>query len=180
MCKSVRYCSVNVNECVNECREPDMNGKRICQGLLLLLSAALLAACLPETSQIPRQVQAEWPEQHLLFIADSRMGRVNAFFLGNGAPIYFARTKHASRASVRDLQLDALRGQLWVLGDDGVSVYEARHLELEQHIPVNTQDISALRLEADTVMLLGASGEPVGQVDRRAFAASRRFPVRRG
>jgi len=157
-----------------------MNGKRLCQSLLLLFASALLAACQPETSLAARQVQAAWPEQHLLFIADSRMGRVNAFFLGNGAPVFFAQTRSGGRASVRDLQLDVARGQLWVLGDDGVSVYDARRLQLEQQIPVNTQDISALRLEADTVMLLGASGEPVGQVDRRAFAASVRFPARRG
>jgi hypothetical protein len=158
-----------------------MFGRRFFSFPLYALVGVVLAAC--EPAQVPRQQLVEWSGQSLLFIADSRIGRVRSFFLGNGAPVYFAQTRGVGRASVRDLQLDAPRGQLWVLGDAGVDVHEARGLALQKHFTLDARDardVSALRIEADRVVLVSATGEEVGQIDSRTLLASWRLPPGRG
>lgn len=149
-----------------------MPWSRISKYLLLLVALPLQVACVPETGTTARQHVIEWPEQHLLFIADSRVGRVRSFFLGNGAPVSFAETRGVGRISVRDLQLDSQRGQLWVLGDDGVSVYDAHGLKLLRRIPLGAERVSSLRVESDCVLLLAVSGKQVGQIEHRSAFAS--------
>ena len=122
----------------------------------------------------------EWPEQHLLFVADSQQGKVQSFFLGNGAPVPFAQTHDPQRSSVRDLQLDTQRGQLWVLGDNGISVHKARGLILQKHIVLDAQRVSALRIDEGCVWLLDDTGERIGQIDRRMLVTRWFSPTRRG
>ena len=156
-----------------------MPGRHLSHYSLLACLALLLTACLPADEISLRQSVREWPEQRLVFIADSRLGRVQSFHLGGGAPVPFALTHGNQRASVSDLQLDAQRGQLWVLGDDGVSVYDARRLVLQKRVLFDTQNISALRIEAGRIVLIAKSGEQVGQIDSTTLAASGRLLGRR-
>ena len=125
-----------------------MSGRRICQYSLLALGAYLLVACQSADQLIAAQRVVEWPEQHLVYIADSRTGQVRSFFLGNGAPVLFAQTRSAQRTSVRDLRLDSQHNQLWVLGEGSVDIYDARGLVLQKHLPLDAQDVSALGIEA--------------------------------
>ena len=125
-----------------------MSGRRVCQYSLLALVAYLLVACQSADQLIAAQRVVEWPEQHLVYIADSRTGQVRSFFLGNGAPVFFAQTRSAQRTSVRDLRLDSQHNQLWVLGDDAVDIYDARGLVLQKRLPLDAQDASALGIEA--------------------------------
>jgi hypothetical protein len=140
----------------------------------------LLLGCQSSKQALPSQSVLEWPEQHLLFVADSRQGKVQSFFLGSGAPVPFAQTHDPQRASVRDLQLDTQRGQLWVLGDDGISVHKARGLIRQRHIPLDGQLVSALRIDAGSVWLLDGAGERIGQIDQRTLVASWLGRDRRG
>ena len=157
-----------------------MSRHRVSRYLLLVVFLPMLAACLPENEMMARQYVVEWPEQHLLFIADSRVGKVQSFFLGSGAPVASAQSHDAQRSSVRDLQLDAQRGQLWVLGDDGVSVHKARGLVLQKHISLDTQQVSTMRIEDGRVVLFDDTGERVGQIDPRTLVASWLLPDHRG
>ena len=129
--------------------------RRVSQCSLFFVLLSLLAGCQSGNRALPLQSVLEWPEQHLLFIADSRQGTVQSFFLGSGAPVPFAQTHDPQRASVRDLQLDTQRGQLWVLGDNGITVPKARGLILQKHLPLDVQTVSALRIAAGSVWLLG-------------------------
>jgi len=124
-----------------------MSGRRVCQYSLLALGAYLLVACQSADQLIAAQRVVEWPEQHLVYIADSRTGQVRSFFLGNGAPVFFAQTRSAQRTSVRDLRLDSQHNQLWVLGDDAVDIYEARGLVLQKRLPRNAQNASVLGID---------------------------------
>ena len=157
-----------------------MSGRRVSQYSLLLALLCLLPGCQSSDRVLPLQSVLEWPEQHLLFIADSRQGKVQSFFLGSGAPVPFAQTHDPQRSSVRDLQLDTQRGQLWVLGNDGISVHKARGLIRQKHIPLNGQMVSALRIDAGNVWLLDGLGERVGQIDQRTLVASWFSGDRRG
>ena len=157
-----------------------MSGRRVCQYLLLALCMPLLVACQAADQTMAKQRVVDWAEQNLVFIADSRIGQVRSFFLGNGAPVPFAQTQGTRRKSVRDLQLDLRRAQLWVLGDDGVSVYAARGLVLQQKIDLGTEKVSALSIAADYVLLFAESGEQIGQIDCLTRVASWRTPERRG
>ena len=149
-----------------------MSGRRVSQCLLFLALLFLLAGCQSGDRALPLQSVLEWPEQHLLFVADSRQGKVQSFILGSGAPVPFSQTHDPQRASVRDLQLDTQRGQLWVLGDNGITVHKARGLILQKHIPLDVQTVSALRIDAGSVWLLGGAGERIGQIDQRTLVAS--------
>ncbi|MEI7430562.1 MAG: hypothetical protein WCL27_08900 [Betaproteobacteria bacterium] len=126
-----------------------MSGYRVCQCSLLAFVAYILVACQFEDQLIPVQRVVEWPEQRLVFIADSRTGQVRSFFLGNGAPVLFAQTRRDQRSSVRDLRLDSQHQQLWVLGDDSVDVYEARNLMLQKRLPLDAQEVSVIGIAAD-------------------------------
>jgi len=149
-----------------------MSGRRVSQYSLLLVLLSLLLGCQSSDLVLPLQSVLEWPEQNLLFVADSRQGKVQSFFLGSGAPVPFAQTHDPQRASVRDLQLDTQRGQLWVLGDDGISVHKARGLIRQRHISLDGQVVSALRIDAGNVWLLDRAGERIGQIDQRTLVAS--------
>jgi len=71
----------------------------------------------------------EWREADRLFIADGRNGIVRVFDTRNG-PVPCGQLHARLRASVRDMQLDAAAGQLWVLGDDALYRYDAWLLTL--------------------------------------------------
>lgn len=152
-----------------------MSGRNIFIGLFLALIAIPLAASLradvvPEPESQPGQYLIEWSEEHLLFVADERSSRIQSFHLSAGAPVAYAQTRRHQHSRVRDMQLDAQRGKLWVLGYNGVSVYDARSLALQRYIPLEGASISALRIEGDRVLLLAGSGTPVGEIDSRGRA----------
>jgi hypothetical protein len=157
-----------------------MTGRSVNKYLLIVFLAYFFAACQPSHETPPHQSVLEWPEQHLLFVADVRQGKVQSFFLGNGAPIPFAQTHDPQRSSVRDLQLDRQRGQLWVLGDRGVSVHKARGLILQRHIALDTRNVSTLSVDEGHVWLVDDAGERIGQIDRGTLVASWRSPDRHG
>lgn len=149
---------------------------------LLALLFLLLAACLPADRTTPRQIVVEWPEKHLVFIADERIGSVQAFYLGAGAPVLAAQTRVFERSTVRDIKLDPARGQLWVLGADAVYVHEVRSLALQKRIPLDARDVAALHIENGAVTLLAADGVVLGRIDTATLLALWRpaSSVRRG
>ena len=145
-----------------------MTWRNVFLGLLMAFLTAPLVACLPVEDVLPRQHVVEWPEQRLLFVADERAGRVQSFHLGSGAPVACAQTRQSRHSRVRDMQLDVPHGKLWVLGYNGVSVYNAHSLVLQRYIPLEGASISAMRIESDRVVLLAGSGSPVGEIDSRS------------
>lgn len=152
--------------------------------------AMLLMACLPVDEILPGQLALdrpvaerrvlEWPDQNLLFVADSRMGRIQAYRLGGAQPKFSAQSEVASRTWVLDLKLDTESGMLWVLGDDGVSVYDARSLVLHKHIPLARNTVNSLRITDRQVSLVARDGVPIGVVDCVSLLASWHAPIRRG
>lgn len=144
-----------------------MAGRDAARALLSVVSALLLGGCLPIEETLPRQHVVAWPEQRLLFVADARSNRVQAFRLGSGAPVALAQTRHNPHARVRDVRLDARGGRLWVLGHNGISVYAAQTLLLERYIPLEGMNVSQLRVEQERVVLCDDSGHSVGEVGRR-------------
>jgi hypothetical protein len=148
-----------------------MLNRYISRYLLALFALLALSACKPIDDGLPRQLMTEWSEKHLIFVADSRMGKVRSYFLGNGAPVLFAQTRGVRRTSVRDLQLDANLGQLWVLGDDGVSLHDAKTLSLRKYFPVEAADAATLSINGDRVVLLDQAGDEVGRIDGRTTVA---------
>jgi hypothetical protein len=150
--------------------------------LTLVLLFSLLAACLPADRVNPRQIVVEWPEKHLVFIADERIGSVQAFYLGAGAPVLAAQTRVFERSTVRDIKLDPARGQLWVLGADAVYVHEVRNLALQKRIPLDARDVAALHIENGGVTLLTVDGVMLGRIDTASLLALWRpsVSVRRG
>jgi hypothetical protein len=160
--------------------EAVMSVRRVSLYFLLIFAFSALVACLPADEMMPNQRVAAWSEQNLVFVADGPMGRVQAFRTGNGAPVFAAQTDIAPRKWVFDLQVDRQRGELWVLGDDGVSVHAAQGLQLKKRIPLATQSVAALRVEADRVVLMDGSGQTLGQIELGTFVASWRAPEHRG
>lgn len=158
-----------------------MSVRRVSLYFLLIFAFSVLVACLPANEMVPNQRVAAWSEQNLVFVADGPMGRVQAFRTGGGAPVFAAQTDIAPRKWVFDLQLDRQRGELWVLGDDGVSVHAAQGLQLKKRIPLATQSsVAALRVEADRVVLMNDSGQALGQIELGTFVASWLAPQSRG
>lgn len=145
-----------------------MTVRKLFLGLLMAFLGVSLAACLPVEDALPRQHVVEWPGQRLLFVADERGSRVQSFHLSSGAPVACAQTRQSRHSRVRDMQLDVPHGKLWVLGYNGVSVYDARSLALQRYIPLEGASISAMRIERDRVVLLAGSGIPVGEIDSRS------------
>jgi hypothetical protein len=185
--KSVRYCLVSVNCFL----ENAMSGYRARQRLVpasaaVLFFAAfllpLLATYLPAEHAAPRQIVLEWTEKHLVYIADERIGGVRAFHLGNGAPVLVAQTRSFERSSVRDIKLDAARGQLWVLGNDGIYLHDAQSLQQLKRIPLDARDVAEMRIEDDGVILLATGGVILGYIDTATRVALWRstVSVRRG
>lgn len=144
-----------------------MTGQSVFRKMLPALLATLLAACVPVDETVPRQHVLEWSEQRLLFVADERASRVQSFHLNGGAPVAYAQTRQNQHSRVRDIQLDAQHGTLWVLGYNGISVYDARSLALQRHIPLDGAHVTALRIERDRIVLLADSGLTVGEIDSR-------------
>ncbi len=137
---------------------------------MCLVPVLLLAACQPAELRAPRQSVVEWTDQHLLFVADERSSQVRAFHLGTGAPVQLAESRSGRHARVRDMQVDASHGRLWVHGYSGVSVFDARTLVLQRFIPLEGAHLSALRLDGERVRLFSESGEAAGAIDRRGGA----------
>jgi len=159
-----------------------MSGRNARQCMLLALLIPLLAACLPAERANPRQMIVEWPEQHLVFMADERIGSVRAFHLAGGAPVLAAQTRVFERSTVRDIKLDASRGQLWVLGADGVYVHDAHSLALRKRIPLDARDAAEMRVENGGIVLLASDQVVLGRIDAASLLASWRpaSSVRRG
>lgn len=150
--------------------------------LLLSLLVPLLFACLPAERANPRQMTIEWPEKRLLFIADERVGSVRVFQLGAGAPVFVAQTRSFERSTVRDIKLDAVRGQLWVLGADGVYVHDPLTMRLQKRIPLDARDVVEMRIEDGGVTLLASGDVELGRIDTATLLAVWRsaLSVRRG
>lgn len=144
-----------------------MTGQSIFRMILPAMLATLLAACVPVDETVPRQHVLEWSEQRLLFVADERASRVQSFHLNGGAPVAYAQTRQNQHSRVRDMQLDVRHGTLWVLGYNGISVYDAHSLSLQRHIPLDGAHVTALRVERDRVVLLADSNLAVGEIDSR-------------
>ncbi len=125
----------------------------------------LLAACLPVERATPHQMVLEWTEKNRVYIADERIGSVRAFHLGNGAPVLVAQTRSFERSSVRDIKLDTARGQLWVLGSDGVYLHDAHTLRQLKRIPLDARDVAEMRIEDDGVILLATGHVMLGRID---------------
>ena len=138
--------------------------------VMCVVPVMLLAACQPAEIRAPRQSVVEWNEQNLVFVADERSSQVRAFHLGTGAPVPQAESRSGGHARVRDMQVDASHGRLWVLGYSGVSVFDARTLVLQRFIPLEGAHLSSMRLEEERVRLFSASGEAAGEIDRRGGA----------
>ena len=143
--------------------------------LYVLFALLALAACESAEKPVARQVVVDWPEENLVFVADSRVGRVQSYRLGGGPLV--AQTQGVRRASVRDIRLEPLDNRLWVLGNDGVYLYAARGLVLQKQFPLGVRKISALRIEAGGVLLLDQSGVAVGRVDSATLVASWALPL---
>ena len=143
--------------------------------LCLLLSPLMLAACEPPGPVVARQVVVYWPEQQLVFVADTRLGRVQSFRMGSGALL--ALTPPIRRSSVRDIRLEPARDKLWVLGGDAVYLYDARTLALRQQFPLAAQKVAALRIEEGQLLLLDKTGASIGQIDSETLVASWRAPL---
>lgn len=142
----------------------------------------LLAACQPAERATPRQMVIEWTEKHLVYIADERIGGVRVFHLGSGAPVLVAQTRSFERSSVRDIKLDAARGQLWVLGSDGVYLHDATSLRQLKRIPLDARDVVEMRIEDDGVILLATGNVMLGRIDTATRVALWRsaLSLRRG
>lgn len=149
-----------------------MSGQNARQWLLLATTLLLLAACLPENRAAFRQTVIEWPEKSLLFMGDERSGMVQAFHLGNGAPVRIAQSWQPSRQGVRDIKVDATRNALWVLSPDGIDVLDPRTLKLHKRIALNARDVAQLQMSANSIVLLAANGEVLGEVDSTRLIAS--------
>jgi hypothetical protein len=185
--KSVRYCLVSV-KCFleNAMSAPCARQQFVPTSASVLFFAVfllpLLAACLPAERAAPRQMVLEWAEKHLVYIADERIGGVRAFQLGSGAPVLVAQTRSFERSSVRDIKLDAARGQLWVLGNDGIYLHDAQSLQQLKRIPLDARDVAEMRIEDDGVILLATGGVILGYIDTATRVALWRstVSVRRG
>ena len=171
--KIVRYCQVH-----NDNRPVIAMFDRISTKYFLMAATLLLAATsmmsnkiVPANTPASRQVVAEWSGEQLSFVADSRMGRVQSFRPGRNGREFFAQTDIAVRRWVNDVKIDPQTAQLWVAGDDGISVYDARTLVLQKHIVVTAQAVATLRLEDDRIVLLAANGSTVGFIDRVGLLA---------
>lgn len=133
-------------------------------GWAVALLAVWLAGCgAGGRAESPRQSLAEWPEQQLLFVGDERIGTVRVFSL-RGAPVPIAQLSALDRTAVRDLRLDRVRGQLWVLGAAAVDVYDARRLTLQRRVMIDVGAARSLRLEAGGASLLAADGAVLGRI----------------
>lgn len=143
-----------------------------CVAVLLAVCTLLLAGCLPANRSTPRQTIIEWPEKRLIFMADERVGSVRAFHSGTGTPILAAQTRTFERSSVRDIQLDKTRGQLWVLGPDAAYVHDAGTLALLKRIPLESRDVAEMRIEEDGVTLLASDSVVLGRIDMKTRLAA--------
>jgi hypothetical protein len=100
------------------------------------LLALLMTACSSAPDGMPpRQVTQLWPENHRLYVADSRQGVVRAFSTYED-PRAAAEGRALGRRAVLDMKLDTARGQLWVLGTDAVYLHDAVSMILLHRYPV--------------------------------------------
>lgn len=140
--------------------------------LILAAASAMSNKNVPANAPAGRQIVAEWSGEQLRFVADSRMGRVQSFRPGRRGLEFFAQTEIAARRWVNDVKIDPQRAQLWVAGDDGISVYDAHTLILQKHVAVISQGVATLRLEDDRVTLFAANGSTLGHIDCTSLLAS--------
>jgi hypothetical protein len=126
---------------------------------LSLMAVLVLAAACGGRSDSRGQREIAWAEQQLLFLADPRNGFVQVFDLRNG-PVARASLAAPGRRTVADRNLDAVRGELWVLGDDALYRYDASSFALldRRALPTNTGPDRVLEVDGDGVPVLVAAG----------------------
>lgn len=135
-----------------------------------LLLPLLLAACISEDGSTLINVQ--WPEQRVVFVADSQAGTVSAM-TRNDAGHLQAKADGSLPASVLNMVLDKEHNNLWVLGSNGIDVLDAYSLELKQHIAVNTPATPAvLKRDTSGISLYSVTGALLGRIDAHTLVAS--------
>ena len=141
-----------------------MCGKAKLSGLLLPF---LLAACVDEDAH--HKINVQWPEQRIVFVADTRIGAVLALAQNDPARL-LARSQIPLRARVLGLQLDKARGRLWVLGTRSLDVHDAYSLVLQKHIALSTDEAVSLQHDGLAIGLYSRRGMLLGRVDARTLA----------
>lgn len=144
-----------------------MRGEARLSGWPLLF---LLAGCVEVDSRY--RIDVRWPEQHVVFVADTRTGTVLALAQDDPARL-LARTRTPLRAAVLDLRLDKARGRLWVLGGRGIDVHDAHSLVLQKHIALRPDEAVSLRHDGAEVGLYSRRGVLLGRVDARTLELCR-------
>lgn len=134
--------------------------KAKCIGLLLPL---LLAGCVIEDES--NLINVQWPEQRVVFVADARVGTVQALTQNSPANL-LAETGAVLPSSVRSMLLDKEHDRLWVLGSNGIDVLDAHSLELKKHIALKLPATAAsLKRDPSGVSLYSVSGALLGRID---------------
>ena len=138
--------------------------------LPVLLLPLLLAACISEDES--SLINVQWPEQRVVFVADSRAGTVSAV-AHNDAGRLLAKADGSLPASVFNMVLDKEHDHLWVLGSNGIDVLDAHSLELKKHIAVNASATpAALKQDKSGISLYSVTGALLGRIDVHTLAAS--------
>ena len=137
--------------------------------LLGLLLPLLLAGCITEDES--SLINVQWPEQRVVFVADARVGTVQALTQNTSGDL-LAKTDASQPSSVRSMVLDKEHDRLWVLGSSGIDVLDAHSLELKKHIALNIPATAAsLKRDKSGVSLYSASGALLGRIDCHSLVA---------
>lgn len=138
--------------------------------LPVLLLPMLLSACVLEDES--SLVNVQWPEQRVVFVADTRTGTVSAVTRNEiGQPQAVA--DGSLPASTRNMVLDKEHKHLWVLGANGIDVLDANSLELQKHIALNTAATpSVLKQDKSGISLYSVTGALLGRIDVHTLAVS--------
>lgn len=137
--------------------------------LLGLLLPLLLAGCIFEDES--SLINVQWPEQRVVFVADARIGTVQALAQNTPGNL-LAKTDTAQPTSVRSMVLDKEHNRLWVLGSSGIDVLDAHSLELKKHIALNIPvTAAALKRDKSGVSLYSASGALLARIDCHSLVA---------
>jgi hypothetical protein len=94
--------------------------------LAALLGGAALAACDTSAPRPPGHTSlVHWPERQLLLVGDSGSGTLRVFRLVGDRPVPVALWRAAGRGCVLDIQVDAARRGIWVLGENTLDLHAA-------------------------------------------------------
>ena len=138
--------------------------------LLSLMLPLLLAGCVTEYES--SLINVQWPEQRVVFVADARVGTVQALTQNTPGSL-LAKSDASLPSSVRSMVLDKEHDRLWVLGSSGIDVLDAHSLELKKHIALNIPaTVTSLKRNASGVSLYSVSGALLGRIDCHTLVAS--------